>query len=219
MITILRYPVLAAFLLSLSPCSGDELTDLRDSYQKALQRAAEPVRATYIEELKKLMDRQTRAGDLDGAIATRAEIQGLTSPAPATSAAPVAPAPMPPTTAPTGGDAGAIDPILHLGDRLPRQELNEIEKRFVERLWVDVLREHHTIYFRNDGTATRVIDSRTGKKQDFKWEMREDGLVVCGDRSFVFANADAGKWFVPNGNTVDLTNLKPVPGGKDPNGE
>lgn len=199
--------------------SADDLSALRANYEKALERAAEPVKATYLEELKKLMDRQTRAGDLDAAIATRTEIQSVSGTPPAkTPGAPSAPAPTTPAApAPAGNNMAAVDPALQRGERLLRQQLNEIEARFVDKLWIDELREHHTIYFRKDGTATRVIDSRTGKKQEFEWELREDGVVLSRERSFLFPDENTGKWFVPNGNAIDVTNLKLVPGGRDPN--
>lgn len=217
----MRFFFVLCFTVLTARISADDLSALRDNYEKALERAAEPVKATYLEELKKLMDRQTRAGDLDAAIATRTEIQTLTGTAPAkASGAPSDPAPTnpaPSAPAPKGNPMAAVDPALQRGERLVRQQLNEIEARFVDQLWVDELREHHTIYFRKDGTATRVIDSRTGKKQEFEWELREDGVVLSRERSFLFPDANTGKWFVPNGNAIDVTNLKLVPGGRDPN--
>ncbi len=55
-----------------------ELDRLRTSYEGAVERAVSPLRETYKQELLKLMDRHTRAGNLDAALAIRRELQDLT---------------------------------------------------------------------------------------------------------------------------------------------
>ncbi len=51
-----------------------DLTNLRDSYQKAIERAIAPVEGKYIEELKKLKLRYTQAGKLEEAIVVDKEL-------------------------------------------------------------------------------------------------------------------------------------------------
>lgn len=193
--------------------ADDELTQLRQRYESALDRAAAPLKAAYIAELQKLLERQTKTGDLDGALATRAEMEAFSKSSTS------------PTSTPSRSEVsredilnsgGSPNPIAKKGTKLSSQELKEIEKRFVGRLWADALREHHTFYFRGNGTATRVIDSRVGKKQDFKWVLRNDGLVVCGDRCFRFEADDQAQWYVPIGASIEVTNLVPIIDGKDP---
>lgn len=55
-----------------------DLDRLRTSYEGAVERAVSPLRDTYKQELLKLMDRHTRAGNLDAALAVRRELQDLT---------------------------------------------------------------------------------------------------------------------------------------------
>lgn len=65
-------------LISLSVASYAEepqdLTILRDSYQRAIERAVSPVQGKYIEELKKLKLRYTKDGKLEDAIVVDKEL-------------------------------------------------------------------------------------------------------------------------------------------------
>lgn len=74
----MKHPfILVAFLIASSTFaqqSSDELGKLRESYTKAVERATAPLKATYIAELQKLMEKQTKAGNLDAALATRTEL-------------------------------------------------------------------------------------------------------------------------------------------------
>ncbi len=76
------HPSSLGFLLVLACCSlagaDAELDRLRVSYEGAVERAVAPLRETYKQELLKLMDRHTRAGNLDAALEVRRELQDLT---------------------------------------------------------------------------------------------------------------------------------------------
>jgi hypothetical protein len=52
---------------------SEKLVALRDTRRRALERIAQPLRATYIRELQKLKVELTRAGDLPGAVQTETE--------------------------------------------------------------------------------------------------------------------------------------------------
>ncbi len=54
-----------------------ELVKLRESWQAARKRALEPVDRKYETALKKMLSDFSRAGDLDSALAVRAELEGF----------------------------------------------------------------------------------------------------------------------------------------------
>lgn len=68
-------------LLLLCFCAGQafavdpELEKLQKSYDEATKRALAPIQATYQKELQKLMEQHTRAGKLDAAVETKAELE------------------------------------------------------------------------------------------------------------------------------------------------
>jgi hypothetical protein len=55
----------------------DRVARLKDSYLAAIDRATQPLTATYLAELTKLKLEFTRSGDLQGALAIEAEINRL----------------------------------------------------------------------------------------------------------------------------------------------
>lgn len=214
--TIIPFAVfLSSSLFAQQP--NDELSKLRESYVKAVERVTSPVKATYLTELKKLMEKQTKAGNLDGALAVKSELETLTG------ASTAAASPDSTPTAPKAGEAivanlgGPTNPRATKGKRLTRAELKEIEKRFMNILWVEETKDWVFFFFRNDGTFARVMDVRTGNKRTEKWQLRDDGVVLWGDdRCFTFPNAEQGQMYIQQGAAVLVTNLKVVPGGKDP---
>ena len=215
-----RQLILIAVLIASSTFaqqSNDELGKLRESYTKAVERATAPVKATYITELKKLMEKQTKAGNLDGALAVKSELEtqtGASTSAASPESTPAAAKAGEPAVANPGGPT---NPRATKGKRLTRAELKEIEKRFVNSLWVVDNKDWAFYYFRSDGTFARVMDTRTGNKLNEKWELRDDGVVLWGgERCFTFPNAEQGQVYVQSGAAVIVTNLKVVPGGKDP---
>ncbi len=55
---------------------GDaDLDRLRKAYEEASERIVAPLRETYLRELNKIMQARTRSGDLQGALATKAELE------------------------------------------------------------------------------------------------------------------------------------------------
>ncbi len=75
--TRFRLLLLASFISPQLLLADPDLDRLRASYEAALERAAAPVRRSYEAELRKLMDRQTKAAKLDAALATKAELEKL----------------------------------------------------------------------------------------------------------------------------------------------
>lgn len=58
---------------------GDvELLKLRSSYQNAVDRAVKPLRSTYEKELLKLLEKRTKAGDLNAALEVKKELEVIT---------------------------------------------------------------------------------------------------------------------------------------------
>ncbi len=85
----MRAFLLSTFLLLVAGSSRSEtpplpgkLAALRESYHRAMERAAEPIRATYVQELRKLRDEYTKAGQLQPALAVDEELNALQPGAP-----------------------------------------------------------------------------------------------------------------------------------------
>lgn len=58
---------------------GDaDLDRLRKAYEDASARVVAPLRETYLRELNKIMQARTRSGDLEGALAAKAELEKAT---------------------------------------------------------------------------------------------------------------------------------------------
>jgi hypothetical protein len=53
----------------------ERLVTLRDGYERALERAAAPIRSTYLQELEKLKAEYLKAGNLNAAVAVDKEIK------------------------------------------------------------------------------------------------------------------------------------------------
>lgn len=97
---------LLAFCAALSTSSGAadlpaELTQLNESYEKALQAARGPIDAKYAEALKQLLENLTRAGRLDDAVTVRETIRNFKPGTAASAPTPAVAATTPPATAPT----------------------------------------------------------------------------------------------------------------------
>ncbi|OAI56610.1 hypothetical protein AYO49_03915 [Verrucomicrobiaceae bacterium SCGC AG-212-N21] len=71
--------VLAAFVVSPSFSEDADFTRLKQNYKAAADRAVAPINQTYLAELRKLLERQTKASDLDGARITMEEIEKITA--------------------------------------------------------------------------------------------------------------------------------------------
>lgn len=57
----------------------ERLTTLRQSWQQARDKATEPIDLKYRQELQKILDSLTKAGDLDGALVVKQELEVLGS--------------------------------------------------------------------------------------------------------------------------------------------
>lgn len=55
----------------------ERLTTLRKSWQQAREKALNPIDEKYRQELERMMDLLTKAGDLDGALAVKSEIESI----------------------------------------------------------------------------------------------------------------------------------------------
>jgi hypothetical protein len=86
----MKYPIAVFTLLSALVCQAQqgsdpkELSSLRDSYTKAKAAAVAPIDKKYVDALLGLKDKFTKAGNLEAAIATDAELKriGSANPAP-----------------------------------------------------------------------------------------------------------------------------------------
>ena len=159
---ILVFPVHAQNLGSTEP---DKLTQLRASWQHARQKATDPIDQKYRQELERMMAALTKAGDLNGAIAVRTELETLI-PSKATPPPPVA------------------SPEKELpGKRLTPSERRLIESWIVKKTWLITYPNGsgETIYFAEDGKAAR----KSGDKIDTfnpeaGWTIEDDGTIVVG---------------------------------------
>ncbi len=85
----LRFLTAACWFTSLCQAAEPvEVTQLRSQYELAVERATAPHRATYLKQLERLLEKFTKAGKLDEALATKAELDKMRAPA----AAPMDPA-------------------------------------------------------------------------------------------------------------------------------
>jgi hypothetical protein len=62
-----------ATVLAIDP----EISKLKESYEAAVERAVAPLKATYERELRKVLERQTKAGNLAAANEANAELEKL----------------------------------------------------------------------------------------------------------------------------------------------
>ena len=108
-------------------CADAELDQLKSSYEGAVERAVSPLREKYKQELLKLMDRHTRAGNLTAALKVRRELQDLTGEV---------------FEEPSDGRTA-------IGERQGK----EVEKFFVEKTWRTPTGTNFT--FNMDGKGTR----------------------------------------------------------------
>ena len=69
----------ASLVCAQQPQLPDRAAKLKESYQAAVDRATQPLTATFLTELKKLKLEFTKSGDLQGALAIEAEINRLDS--------------------------------------------------------------------------------------------------------------------------------------------
>ncbi|OAI56611.1 hypothetical protein AYO49_03920 [Verrucomicrobiaceae bacterium SCGC AG-212-N21] len=70
--------VLVAVVESRCLAEEPDFKKLQTSYKAAVDRAMTPINQTYVAELKKLLEKQTKAGKLDDARATMDEIETVT---------------------------------------------------------------------------------------------------------------------------------------------
>src|SRR6185295_17852433 len=54
---------------------SEDLKSLRGTYVAAVERAAKPLRETYIKELQRLLDAKSKSGKLDEAIEIKSELE------------------------------------------------------------------------------------------------------------------------------------------------
>jgi hypothetical protein len=74
-LAVIVFPITTIRLLGAD--TPEKLTQLQESYDKAIEKAILPIRKTYIAELRKLREEFTKADNFDAAIAVDAEIKKL----------------------------------------------------------------------------------------------------------------------------------------------
>jgi hypothetical protein len=75
---IVSVPVLIISLITRSSAADPEVARLKTSYQVAVDRAVGPLKTSYEQELRKLVERFTKSGNLAGALEARTELEGST---------------------------------------------------------------------------------------------------------------------------------------------
>ena len=160
---------------------NDELGKLRESYTKALERAAAPLTVTYIAELKKLIEKHTKAGNLDAALAARTELEAV-SRAGTSSALSVNTPGVPASSSPPNA---STNPTPSKG-KLSASEKKRIESYFVGKTWgtlgpdgIEITELQH--FSRNGTGARKVKDVIT---TNLKWIMKDDGTVNVTEAGF-----------------------------------
>jgi hypothetical protein len=119
---------LLACLLAGTVHADPELDRLKTSYDAALERAAAPVRTAYEQQLLKLLDRHTRAANLNATGEVRAELARIGArnvPAPTTNAV--------------------------LPGATPTTLRTELEKLFVEKAWKTPSGTKFTFHAKGEG--------------------------------------------------------------------
>ena len=74
-LAVIVFPITTIHLLGAD--APDKLSQLQESYSKAIEKAIIPIRKTYITELRKLREEFAKADNFDVAIAVDAEIKKL----------------------------------------------------------------------------------------------------------------------------------------------
>ncbi|SKB01785.1 hypothetical protein SAMN02745166_03458 [Prosthecobacter debontii] len=163
-----------AFLLS---AADEELIQLRQRYQDAVERATKPLEATYTAELRKLLDKQTKAGKLDEAVAVRKELETLNVSV------------VEPKSSPFQGEnaAKAFTPG-EPGGRLSRAQLKIIESRIIDRYWTYKQDRQDGYYFFKDGLGIRYLPD--SERPRVTWKVLVNGEVFI-------QGSGTDKWMVP----------------------
>ncbi|MBX7211328.1 MAG: hypothetical protein K1X78_23675 [Verrucomicrobiaceae bacterium] len=149
---------------SLHAQSASELDFLRQNYRKAIDRATKPLTETYVAELKKLLDRHTKAGKLDQALEVRKELEGISAPEPQAMA-----------VAPDASDKPK--------KRISTSERKDIESWILNKTWRVAYPSGggETLYFAKDGKAGRMTgDIVDAFMPAFKWTIEDDGTIKVG---------------------------------------
>lgn len=77
----MKFPIIIISLIALALAAHsqepEKLTNLRSSWQRARDQATQPLDAKYRTALQQLMDGFTKAGDLNSALAVKAELEKL----------------------------------------------------------------------------------------------------------------------------------------------
>ena len=166
-----RIAALLLFLVVSHASAVDELGKLKASYESAVAKATAPIRAMYEKELQRLLERYTKAGNLDEAAKVIAELKGTGATVEAAS-----------TAAPAAAASGAAAPAVN-------------ERWFVNKTWKSPT---GTLFaFQKGGVGKRSFGTdETG----FVWRALPDGLIeVSGEsnkggpmqiRLFRFVNSD-----------------------------
>ncbi len=165
--------------------SNDEISKLRESYTKAVERATEPLKATYVAELKKLMEKHTKAGNLDAALAARNEIESISSPVAASS----------------GPDSSRTASNAVVNPDAPKSKLSPSYKKILESyfvgktwavLWDERPDHRELLYFSKNGKGARKLGDKV--ETTLIWSIEEDGTVFVSlagfDKHITFINAE-----------------------------
>lgn len=161
-----------------------EMDRLKTAYEAAVERSVAPIRSTYEKELLKLMEKHTKAGNLNAALEVKTEIERLTG-------KPVADA-----STPKSSTTVVSKPRI-------------LEQYFVGKTWRSPTGTSFT--FNEDGTGHRAFGN---DKTDFKWKQRgKDTVEAVGpgtaggsERSWFFRFVSLEEAYY--GNNKDTTDAK-----------
>jgi len=160
---------------SLAQQPNDELARLHENYGKAIERATAPITATYITELKKLIEKHTKAGNLDAALAARTALESVntvaTSQAPFDGAASTSP--------PVAAIQPAVTNAAGAQRKLSTADKKRIESYFAGKTWAtfdaDGNKTNELQYFARNGTGARKVGDVVTTA--LKWKLMDDGTL------------------------------------------
>lgn len=168
--------VIAVLLAATTGRSEPErLTQLRGSYEAAVERALSPLQQVYVEQLQKLKTELTREGKLDDALAVEAELKALVGPTSNTERAALA---QNLTAAPWSSDGGDVITLKKegtgswkAGDRVSEctWEIIVQDDKLLAVIYYDGRRENfNAVELSRGGKAMTVTHQASGRTYQFE---------------------------------------------------